>query len=538
MLTRNGSPLTWTVDNLPVSLGASQGSSTFSYGPDHDRYSQAATDNGVSTDTTYIGGLFEVVATATTTHYRHNIIADGQVIAVHTIDQSGNATTSYLHYDHLGSVDTITNDQGTIAQQMSFDAFGLRRDASNWDYDLTTAQITALKDDTDRGYTFQEQLDNLSLVDLNGRVYDPTVGRFLSSDPVEGGNRYAYVYNNPMRFTDPSGYCTFCLSTFTNPVTILTGIPMPANTAQNVISQVGQALAHPSIMFEDTSPIVGHYVNSLMARSGTMQEVGAGAAMVVSYWFGPEVYAGYEAYITDVSGGTPIQDLEAGAAGYGEAYAFDNFAHGLVNVYDAPFASEGDALLNAGQYAYSQVEKMYLNAVVVNELNRVAARNGMNVGELDAALLAASFLGNATVGSRLCNGCVINGQVDIEGIDNRGILGLPFDFVDVLLEYQGIPSASGWQYIFGNYQGMPLVGHSAGALTVNNIAFWGAAQGPVSAYALPFFNGGSFGVSVNNKAGDIVPGSVFGWAIDPWANFVPGWGHSACGYGISNWPGC
>ncbi|HVA55140.1 MAG TPA: hypothetical protein VNI53_04980 [Gammaproteobacteria bacterium] len=143
MLTRNGSPITWTVDdvqgctsaagggkpgaaNLPASLGASQGSSTISYGPDHDRYYQAATDNGVTTDTTYIGGLFEVLVTQTSTDYRHNIIADGQVIAVHTIDENGNATTRYLHYDHLGSVDTITDDQGTIAQTMSFDAFGLR----------------------------------------------------------------------------------------------------------------------------------------------------------------------------------------------------------------------------------------------------------------------------------------------------------------------------------------------------------------------------------------------------------------------------
>ena len=159
MVTRNGSPITWTVDNLPESIGAAQGSSTFSYGPDGQRYYQSATDNGVTTDTTYIGSLFEVIAGQSSTEYRNNIFADGQVIAVHTIDQSGNATTSYLHYDHLGSVDTITNDQGTIAQQMSFDAFGLRRDAANWDYDLTTAQITALKDDTDRGYTFQEHYD-------------------------------------------------------------------------------------------------------------------------------------------------------------------------------------------------------------------------------------------------------------------------------------------------------------------------------------------------------------------------------------------
>ena len=87
---------------------------------------------------------FEVVSTATTTEYRHNIFADGEVIAVHdvhgctnvaggrmpgatTIDQSGNAYTDYLHHDHLGSVDTITDDQGNVIQAMSFDAFGQRR---------------------------------------------------------------------------------------------------------------------------------------------------------------------------------------------------------------------------------------------------------------------------------------------------------------------------------------------------------------------------------------------------------------------------
>ena len=43
---------------------------------------------------------------------------------------------------------------------------------------------------------------------MNGRVYDPAVGMFISADPIEGGNRYAYVDNNPMRFTDPSGFCS------------------------------------------------------------------------------------------------------------------------------------------------------------------------------------------------------------------------------------------------------------------------------------------------------------------------------------------
>ncbi len=213
MTARNGYPITWTVDNLPESIASASGSSTFSYGPDGNRYSQAATFNGVTTDTTYIGGLFEVVSTSTTTEYRHNIIADGEIVAVHTIDQSGNAYTDYLHYDQLGSVDTITDDQGNVIQTMSFDAFGQRRDPNNWDYDLSQNTISTLKNYTDRGYTDQEQLDNLSLVDMNGRVYDPTTGRMISADPTvpaplnsQAFNRYSYVYNSPLEFTDPSGF--------------------------------------------------------------------------------------------------------------------------------------------------------------------------------------------------------------------------------------------------------------------------------------------------------------------------------------------
>ncbi len=63
------------------------------------------------------------------------------------------------------------------------------------------------------GYTFHEHYDHLGLINMNGRVYDPVVGRFLSVDPVVGNplsaqdyNGYSYCANNPMKYTDPSGY--------------------------------------------------------------------------------------------------------------------------------------------------------------------------------------------------------------------------------------------------------------------------------------------------------------------------------------------
>jgi hypothetical protein len=62
-------------------------------------------------------------------------------------------------------------------------------------------------------------------VHLNGRVYDPLVGRMMSADPVvpdpmngQTWNRYSYVANNPLSFTDPSGYCFLGLCGFFNSI--------------------------------------------------------------------------------------------------------------------------------------------------------------------------------------------------------------------------------------------------------------------------------------------------------------------------------
>ena len=63
-----------------------------------------------------------------------------------------------------------------------------------------------------RGFTDHEMLDNLGLIHMNGRVYDPQLGRFLSVDPVfvhptnaQSLNPYAYVLNSPLSLTDPTG---------------------------------------------------------------------------------------------------------------------------------------------------------------------------------------------------------------------------------------------------------------------------------------------------------------------------------------------
>ncbi len=66
---------------------------------------------------------------------------------------------------------------------------------------------------TNRGFTGHEHIDEVGLIHMNGRVYDPQLGRFLSADPhvqapysSQSYNRYAYAMNNPLKYTDPSGY--------------------------------------------------------------------------------------------------------------------------------------------------------------------------------------------------------------------------------------------------------------------------------------------------------------------------------------------
>ena len=72
---------------------------------------------------------------------------------------------------------------------------------------------SSLKSTTHQGFAAHEHLDSVTLIDMNGRVYDPWLGQFLSADPVDGNvylsqrlARYSYVMNSPHGYTDPSGF--------------------------------------------------------------------------------------------------------------------------------------------------------------------------------------------------------------------------------------------------------------------------------------------------------------------------------------------
>ena len=122
----------------------------------------------------------------------------------------------YLLEDHLGSVDGFTSSSGQLLSRTSYQPFGARR-SGDWLAGTPSGEWQQIRSTTPRGYTDHEHLDNVGIVHVDGRVYDPVLGRFLSPDPMvqapydtQGLNRYAYVRNNPLRYTDPSGFCSTC----------------------------------------------------------------------------------------------------------------------------------------------------------------------------------------------------------------------------------------------------------------------------------------------------------------------------------------
>ena len=116
--------------------------------------------------------------------------------------------------DHLGSIHTIMDGKTmAVLQRQSFDPFGQRRNPTDWKALLGTQLTNFDTKLTTRGFTGHEQLDEVGLIHMNGRVYDPKLGRFLQADPfvqaaenTQSFNRYSYVLNNPLNAVDPSGY--------------------------------------------------------------------------------------------------------------------------------------------------------------------------------------------------------------------------------------------------------------------------------------------------------------------------------------------
>ncbi|WP_147694240.1 RHS repeat domain-containing protein [Vogesella mureinivorans] len=218
-LVRNENRLaSWTSYNLPKTLEGYGQREEYWYDAEHERIKQVSSKYGTQLyfNTGKGSGLFyeKTIGTDGKVEHKHYLTTLGDVIGeVVKRDNpaAGQAAEEERYWvkDHLGSNRAIMGSSGQLLESLGFDAWGKRRYASG---QTDAANPGIAGQTTDRGYTGHEHLDELGLINMNARIYDPLLGRFLSPDPevtdeerMQNYNRYAYVMNNPLSYTDPSG---------------------------------------------------------------------------------------------------------------------------------------------------------------------------------------------------------------------------------------------------------------------------------------------------------------------------------------------
>lgn len=210
LLTGGGRSVTWTAWNMPQSITQSGQVTSWLYGPERDRYKMTA--HGRVTwylnPCVHQGGHYEQTHYASgTIEHRHTLYGGGkpigEVLTFTLPSGTAPAQARYFHSDAQGSITAVTNAAGQVITRYRYDPWGKQT--------VVLGSNTGI-DQTRQGHTGHEMLD-VGLTHMNGRLYDPMLARFVSADPhvdnpfdLQSLNRYSYVNNNPLGYTDPSGY--------------------------------------------------------------------------------------------------------------------------------------------------------------------------------------------------------------------------------------------------------------------------------------------------------------------------------------------
>lgn len=188
---------------------------TFTYNSDGQRCKMQVTDLGNTILSRWYAGSRYIKQTegATTKEYTW-IGGDAYSAPAVAVTTGGSTTWYYLLRDYLGNITHVVDASNNVTAEYNFDPWGRRRDKDTWSYTLSSEPDLF----AGRGFTGHEHLPWFNLINMNGRLYDPLVGRFLSVDEnlqmpdfTQNFNRYSYALNNPLVYTDPNGEFIFTL---------------------------------------------------------------------------------------------------------------------------------------------------------------------------------------------------------------------------------------------------------------------------------------------------------------------------------------
>lgn len=203
--------VSYTCYNRPSILTEGGRSAAFTYDGDGNRVKMYVADGSTQLLTRYyLGGRYEFDQTSGGTKERFYLGGDAySAPMVLQRENGGNWVACNIGRDYLGNITHIATLNGTLVAEYSYDPWGRLRDPE-------TLEIYAAGEEPElflgRGFTGHEHLTWFGLINMNARLYDPLLGRFLSPDPyvqapdfTQNFNRYSYALNNPLKFTDDSG---------------------------------------------------------------------------------------------------------------------------------------------------------------------------------------------------------------------------------------------------------------------------------------------------------------------------------------------
>ncbi|MBF1569509.1 MAG: hypothetical protein HXO18_10660 [Prevotella shahii] len=199
--------ITYNSFQCPDKITENGYSASFSYDAEGDRAEMTIRKGNDKVLTRqYIDARYEIDNSFTERFYLGGDAYDALAVCVNDF---GVDSTYYILRDYLGNITHIINEDGTLRQELSYDAWGRLRNPD-------THQLYAVGKEPklllDRGYTGHEYLPWFGLINMNARLYDPVLGRFLSPDPyvqmpdfTQNFNRYSYCLNNPLKYVDKDG---------------------------------------------------------------------------------------------------------------------------------------------------------------------------------------------------------------------------------------------------------------------------------------------------------------------------------------------
>ena len=202
----------------PSSISENGNTYSFTYNGDYERVAMETTaGNQIGRVCHYLGGCYEQETLPSSASKEFLYLGGNYYDAPAVLYKVNNSkSVLYVLRDYLGSITKVLNSGGVHFQNVSYDAWGRLRNPYNHSlYTLQNAPNLFLR----RGYCGHEHIPGTSLINMNARLYDPLIGRFLSPDPYiqetwnsQNYNRYSYCLNNPLVYKDENG--EFFLSFF------------------------------------------------------------------------------------------------------------------------------------------------------------------------------------------------------------------------------------------------------------------------------------------------------------------------------------